>query len=330
MITVVIPTTARPKMLETALRSVASQTALSQIKEVLVSENAGSRASEAICRKFAQLPIRYVFRDPPLKALAHAKAYAQAASAAFTAILHDDDWWSPQHLANGLRAFEKNPDAAVYFSSFFDVTGESAPLKCDSNLMMWFGGGFPAMMQPWALTRAEALLACIPGTPGRYSTLIARTEALRASTYVYDLDNPFDNDRLLIVALLEHGSLVFQPLPEVFIRTHPSQDFRTFSLSDIHAHMERTTEWLFKKSAALGVSLDSEFAQRVARCPSEHRTAVMEMLSYPWCADPLNRRGLLPASQAEKKLESSSVKHLLRELTPPLLPKLVRKLRRDA
>ena len=45
----------------------AAQTWRAGIAEVIVVENGGNRASEAVCGEFSSLPIRYFYRDRPLQ-----------------------------------------------------------------------------------------------------------------------------------------------------------------------------------------------------------------------------------------------------------------------
>jgi glycosyltransferase involved in cell wall biosynthesis len=65
-LSVVVPTAARPAYLRTALKSVANQTAADNILEVIVSENLSDKTSQGVCEEFPSLPIKYVFRNPPL------------------------------------------------------------------------------------------------------------------------------------------------------------------------------------------------------------------------------------------------------------------------
>lgn len=327
MVTVIIPTTARPDMLRTALASVAGQTAAGSIDCVIVSENAGDARSASVCKEFPGLPIHYIYRQPPLPALGHADALLSTPStSAFTAILHDDDWWLPAHLEHALAALQSTPDACVYFSSFFEVISESSTLKCDSNLMMWTGAGFPKLGELWSLSPKQGLLACLAGTPGRYSTLVARSAPLAAAAHVYRLDNPFDNDRMLTIALLQVGGLVFRPIPDVCIRTHATQENRQFSLAEIHARMTGTTEWLFSRSENLGINLAGEISQSIRQCPTAHQAELLQLLGTPWCGGPLSRRGVFlgPASADRPP----AWKRWLAGLTPPLVLGVWRQLRK--
>jgi hypothetical protein len=62
-LSVLSPTANQPLLLRRALKSVARQSGVDQIQEVLVSENLKNWESENICRQFTNLPIRYLCID---------------------------------------------------------------------------------------------------------------------------------------------------------------------------------------------------------------------------------------------------------------------------
>jgi len=320
MVTVLIPTTARPHLLRTALASVARQTARNRIGEVVVSENAGDPRSAEVCAEFPQLPITYVRRDPPLPALGHATVlFSRETPSTYTAVLHDDDWWQPDHLAQALAALDANPGASVYFSSIYHVTGESSPLSCDSGFKFWFGADYPVLDDLWVLPAPAAALACLLGTPGYYSALVARTAALRASVHVFDLGNPYDNDRLLLIALFRLGTVLFRPYPAVFIRAHPGQDQRTYEQDTVNRHMSFTTSWLFDQSKEAGFDLGALIEARIERCPAAHRETLFWHLSWEWCHRVLAERGIMPPALANY-LAAHRPRSRLRKIAGEILP----------
>src|SRR5262245_27603154 len=103
-ISVLIPTAGRPKLLETALQSVVNQTAAGEIEEVVVSENRLNRNSEAVCRRFPMLPIRFALQDPHLSQGHNFDFLFNTARAEYVAVLCDDDWWGSGHLHGALAA----------------------------------------------------------------------------------------------------------------------------------------------------------------------------------------------------------------------------------
>jgi glycosyltransferase involved in cell wall biosynthesis len=290
MLTVLLPTANRPAMLRTALQSVAAQTALAQVTRVVVSENGGSRASEAVCAEFPQLPLTYVFRSRTLTPLEHGRRLMnEYPDAPYSAILHDDDWWAPTHLAHAMAALEVNPDAPVYGSGHFVVSAESSMLNCSGNLFPWFGANYAAYAPWWKLSRLNVLMAELLGTAAHYSTLVARTPALREASSVFDTGNIFDNDRMIVFALSAAGPLLFNPTPEVFVRNHGVQDCFLFNDDARRKHMCETTRWMVETSGKSYDLIAKTFARRMAQCPEPAVPTLSALAMMEWCIPELKR-----------------------------------------
>jgi hypothetical protein len=290
MLTLLIPTAARPAMLRTALASVAAQSALSKIARIVVSENGGSHESETVCAEFPTLPITYLFRSLPMTPLEHGRVLiGDCPQDEFTAILHDDDWWGPAHIANALAALEAHPDASVYAAGNFVVSGESSMLNCNGNLFPWFGASFPKFAPVWRISRLNVLMAELLGTAAHYSSMVMRTDALRKSAYVYDLGNTFDNDRMLLFALSTLGTLLFNPTPEVFVRNHGVQDCFRFNDEAQQKHMCETTRWMVELSGKSFDFIATTFAKRMTRCPEAAIHTLRALALKEWCVPELNR-----------------------------------------
>jgi hypothetical protein len=290
MITVLIPTASRPALLRTALESVASQTILSKISRVFVSENGGTRMSEEVCAKFPQLPITYIFRAPSVTANEHGGILMRdCLESEFAAILHDDDWWAPWHLANALAGLESHPHAGSYGSGHFVVSSEASMLNCSGNLFPWFGAGYPPFRPVWELSRLNVLMAELLGTISHYSTLVARSEFLKKASYVFDLQNSFDNDRMLMFALSTFGSVLFNPTPEVFVRNHGVQDCFLYNQDAQNKHMCETTRWLVETSGKSWDLIAKTFAKRMAQCPESAVPTLQSLAMKEWCVPELKR-----------------------------------------
>lgn len=271
-------------MLRTALQSVAGQTAVAKIDRVIVSENGGDQSSEKLCAEFPQLPITYIFRSPAMSPLEHGKLlYRDHAEGGYTAILHDDDWWAPTHIENALAALESEPDASAYGAGHFVVSGESSMLNCSGNLFPWFGANYPAFAPWWTLSRINVLMAELLGTVSHFSTLVARTAALREAAFVFETGNTFDNDRMLMFALSASGPLLFNPTPQAFVRNHGVQDCVTY---DGHAkvkHMCATTRWLVEQSGRSWDAILASFNRRTQLCPGEAKATLNLLAMKEWC-----------------------------------------------
>ncbi len=332
MVTVVISTTDRPHMLRTALRSVERQTAKEQVGAVIVSENARNRGSADICAEFPTLPIRYVFRDPPLGPLQHGMAlFAEAGTLPnqHVAILHDDDWWGINHLATGLNELEKNPDASSYWSSSYLVYGESSWYVQCWNETCWIAKGFPPLTEVAKLDRREAALACVGSGPAHYSTVIAYKDALCESFLeVVKTGNLFDNDRLLFLEFAKRGPVLVNFVPEVFVRQHPAQEQRSFSLAASSEHIAAATRAVLEFCKKEGVDVLSEFERLYAECPvvpyRRHMTGTFDER----VVDELVRQRSMPLLRLRRP--KKNIKWVFRQLCPPIGWQAARRLYRLA
>lgn len=290
MLTLIIPTAKRAAMLRTALQSVANQTARERIERIIVSENGGDRASEAVCAEFPGLPITYLFRSTPTTPLEHGELLMEALPVGeLTAILHDDDWWGPGHLASAIEALTANPDASAYGGGHFVIAAESSMLNCSGNLFAWFGANYPEFAPWWKLSRLNVLMAELLGTISHYSTLVARTSALREASWTFGLGNTFDNDRMLMFALATSGPLLFNPTPQVFVRNHGAQDCFLFDELAQQRHMSATTRWMVETSSRSWDAILHNFAKRMAQCPEHAIHTLRALAEKEWCLPEMKR-----------------------------------------
>ena len=295
---VIIPTMNRPDMLRTALRSVRNQTARSRISFVYVSDNSANGGhTENVCAEFAaDLPIRFIHREPSLSFAAHSKELAVTDyGTKYISILHDDDWWSSNHLEHSLDTIVRSNAVACY-SSFFNVRDESALLSVDSNALFWFGAMFKRTDQTWLLDKESVYLSFLAATAGRFSTLVARIDAIRETAWIYDLGHPFDTDRMLGIALANRGVVAFQPAPSVYIRWHRGQDSGSYSMDRIEKHMLDTTNWIFAQAAEQNIDVFGGLKKRLALCPPDHLQAVLESLATPWLRMAIQSHDAVPQS----------------------------------
>ncbi len=171
-----------------------------------------------------RLPITYIYREPAVKPLAHGQILMrECLEGDFTCILHDDDCWLPNHLEGALAALEADPEAAAYGTSFV-INKDGTTLLERYDLTAWFGANYPASSDVWRLSASNVLLASFYGLVVHYSSMVARTEALRQAAFIYDLGNPFDNDRMLLFALSRLGTVLFNPEVRVVVRHHEARD----------------------------------------------------------------------------------------------------------
>jgi Glycosyl transferase family 2 len=329
--TVLIPTANRPHLLRSTLKSVARQSATSRIACVHVSENGGNRDSGLVCAEFPSLPIRYTFRQPTIKACDHFIDLVQNTTTAYTAVLHDDDWWAPHHLARSLADLDMLPEAVARFSAFWTVASETTPAASDPCLPCWFATVFLGTIDTWALDADDMLLACLASTPTRYSTLVLRTKSLAACMDVYRMGNNYDNDRMLAVSLARQGRVIFDPVPGTYIRSHPGQDALTYDYATSSARMEQTTHWMLDTSTSPLPRIGELITERLRSCPPEHHEEILRWMRSPWCLHPLRAKHLSPdlLERFDELENRPPLKEAAwRRCVPPVIFSLVRKARK--
>lgn len=221
-ISVIIPTANRPQFLVTALQSVARQTAVHEIEEVIVSENMGNRASQTVCENFPALPIRYLLQEPQLENVPHINALFEEAKAPLIALLCDDDWWSPGHLQNALIALHAAPKAAAFFATILYMASEAdrQDVWIWRPIPFWLAAGMPDFASLWRLDLPTVLTTTWIVTPFSFSTMVARRDPLRAARPVFGAAQPYYADRILYPTLALHGDLLYDPLVDTFARWH--------------------------------------------------------------------------------------------------------------
>ena len=225
-ISVLIPTANRPAMLRTALRSVAAQTALSAVGEVVVIENLGNRESENVCKEFPQLPIRYVFRDPPIPPGIEASRDAMSRiRCERMAILFDDDWWMEKHLENAIDALASHPDAVMACATCIWTTGaEKNLIAVYCSFLPWFAASEPQVNHRWVLGLADILVASLINTTFHYSSMIVSSKVYSECLEAAANENNYDTDRMVAVVLGRHGKIICDSRPQVYIREHEARE----------------------------------------------------------------------------------------------------------
>lgn len=219
---VLLPTRCRPDTLATALSSVRRQIG-AHIHEIIVSENSSDTASEVLCHDLADPHIRFVRQQPECGPQEHLARLFELATSGWLAILHDDDWWLPGHLATLADAIARGPsDLSAAASHCIYVDGE-----INTRVHNW-GTDLPlrlALDRPIALDRMlihsqQMLALCRVYTPIHFSALAVRREAALNTRSSLLEAGWYNADRLWYPALAALGPIVFDPLPSVLIRWH--------------------------------------------------------------------------------------------------------------
>ncbi len=222
-VTVLVPTANRPELLEFTLRSIARQTARDQILSVIVSENLGDRRSKTVCEAFPELPIRYTLRDPQLSPMQHVRTLMEEAEGEYSALVCDDDLWSPGHLASAVESLDRHPDASAHFSAIVQSGSELGPeAAMPGASLLWLAAGRPPRFSEYVYRRDAILALCWIDTPFSWSTLVGRTPAVAAAARALtDAPHPFYADRMLYPALAALGKIIHDPGVDTIYRLYP-------------------------------------------------------------------------------------------------------------
>ena len=167
-------------------------------------------------------------------------------------------------------------------------------LNCSGNLFSWFGTNYAPFKPVWQLSRLNVLMGELLGTMSHYSTLVARREILQKAAYIFDLQNPFDNDRMLLFALSTFGSFLYNPIPDAFIRNHRIQDCFTFNAEARIKHMCETTRWMVQTSGKSWDVVAKTFVKRMAMCPPDAIQTLKALAAQEWCMPELARNVIEP------------------------------------
>jgi hypothetical protein len=303
-------------MLEVTLRSIARQTALDQIKEVIVSENLSDRRSGDVCAMFPELPIRYVLRDPELGRL-HFETLFSEATAEFAAFVCDDDLWFPGHLESALRALDAHPEAAAHFSAF--VTAKSE-LSADSWFwcapLLWLAAGRPPRMSEYMFGHADVLALAWIITPFQWSTVVARTPAAATASFALaESPHVYYADRMFCVALSRLGPLVFDPAPDTLYRVCEGNWTQRQDPAELRAALRESDRLIAAESVEAGVDLWQMWRGYLeGGLPDEIAPFTASMIRDRFSKQELAENGLAVL--------------LPRDNPPPLAARAVRRLRR--
>lgn len=235
-------------MLKDALASVASQTSLQSVAKVIVSENGGNRASEAICSEFNSLSIEYYYQQPVLPVLEQVQRLLAEVSSTYVAFLHDDDWWTANHLELALSALSGS-DCTSTFSNFVETASPQHPFTTSyKSFRVWALSGRDFSPSFISLSRANNFLNCLLDSSYHFSTFVGTaTGFVSAWEKVLLAENSYDCDRTFPIFLGELGTIAYIPASTAFIRTHSNQDSARadYQVNDAGWKLKaKTTEWI--------------------------------------------------------------------------------------
>jgi hypothetical protein len=311
MLTVVIQTCNRPEMLRDALFSISGQTKLDCIDKIIVSENGGNPESGSVCDSFSVLPIEYVLQDPPLPISDHLVSLQGRVATPFTALLHDDDWWLPDHVESCLLGLQATQSIAS-FANFSEAGSTLHPLTSSYKApRIWAATGFDFSRNQIAMSYVQNFLVCLLDSTYHFSTCIGDSEAFWLSICKAISSNPYDCDRTFPIFLGELGSVVYSTKVSAVVRAHPGQDSlrpiyheeggflkakTTETLAIFFPAAVREAALLFNEILVPGLN-DQEFEGMMAYLPWEQKHALSSICGlYGRQGQPLTEIGFQPRS----------------------------------
>jgi len=327
-ISVVIATANRPLFLETALGSVARQTAVNEIEEVIVSENLGNRASEKVCAKFKSLPIKYIFRDPPMTLVQHGVDLYKTAKSEFVAVLHDDDWWCSGHLQTALSTLKSVPDAAAYFSaSVFVKSEDDVNGHIFKHPVIRLAAGAPEYTVPWRLNSAHIFALTWLYTPFHLSSTLVRREILLRQADELLKANPWYSDSVFYAGLSRYGTALYNPFVEVFVRRHDRNWDSGKSKSYLNSVCLEGSEKILALSKNSGFDIIAIWKEYFAKAPEDTRRQIAELFLSRFGKEMVCHYGLGSfMTGMPKDSVYAAIKRTFKLFMPPILLELYQKI----
>jgi len=291
---VLISTCKRPHFLIAALESVARQTAVDRIGEIIVVENGSDRGSEKVCQKFPSLPIKYIFRNPMVPLSKLTVTLLSESSLPLVAMLHDDDWWLDFHLERSLEKLDTKPELSAVYSSHFVTESENYWFQgINGNFTAWFANDQRTNGETRILNFKQVLITSLLQSGFHMSSLVYRGAAIKACFAAYDDGNEYDNDRTLAVELSRQGDILFHDTPSAVVRVHPGQDNRlTKKIGKAKYWFNRNTRRLIQQAIGESIDIRSELSLRISRPGFDANMALRCISSADY--DPLAEASLLP------------------------------------
>jgi len=264
---ILIPTYKRPHLLLAALESVARQTAVDRIGEIVVIENGSDRRSEKVCQKFPGLPIKYIFRNPTVPVSKLTVVTLSETSLPNVALLHDDDWWLDFHLERSLEKLDTMPELSAVYASYFVTESENSWFQeINGNFTAWFGNDQHATGDTRILDFKQVLITSILQAGFHMSSLVYRGSVIGACFEAFSDGNEYDNDRTLAVELSRQGNILFHDTPSIVVRNHPGQDNRQTKRAGKASYwFNRNTRRMIQQAIDASIDIRSELDARVSR-----------------------------------------------------------------
>lgn len=295
-LTVVIPTAGRPDYLRTCFDSLRRQPVRERLAEILVSENKADRRSEAVAQQYPDLPIRYVFREPPSDMITHIYTLLGEPETPYISLLNDDDWWAPGFLNGALLALDSNPGAVAYGNASLFVNNErdDHPLYIQRSDALWLICGKPSFSHLWTLDAPAMYTAGWVYTAFHWSSLVCRKGPLRNATRHLLAHRPpaLLTDRYLLLAISDHGPFLFEPFAQTYVRWHATNFIKDKKREDLRRITTEEAENIATLAERHGVKVVQRWHELLAGMPPECEEELLTRLHESLSMEAIREYGL--------------------------------------
>lgn len=155
LVSVVIPTRDRPRLLAEALGSALAQTW--RDIEVLVVDDGSRPEARPVVERFDDRRVTYIRNDAPRGGAAARNRGIRASRGEYVAFLDDDDIWLPTKIEKQMAVFGRAPpEVGVVYCGNFVTDGKGSTLGVDHPSMrgdvaatLWGGTVVPSIRASW-------------------------------------------------------------------------------------------------------------------------------------------------------------------------------------
>jgi glycosyltransferase involved in cell wall biosynthesis len=127
LVTVAIPTYKRPRQFRRALESVLTQTWPAD--QIIVGDDGQDDEVREICASYRDPRIVYTPRSSKLRMTENWDFVLRWAKGGLVALLEDDNFWLPDHIANAQRLFSRFPQAGIYHAGHQEAWDKDGHLQ---------------------------------------------------------------------------------------------------------------------------------------------------------------------------------------------------------
>lgn len=238
LVTVILTVFRRTTYLELAIRSVLAQTFTSF--ELIITDDAASSATRALCERFAQDPrLRYRANARTLGPALNVAAALREARAPYAAILNDDDLMAPTMLETLMAPLLKDSGLAVAFGEhgFIAADGSALPEVTQATSLFWASAGLRPGPVPAPLTLVlRGVVFLVMGA-------VFRVNSCQTGWFIPEVGGAYDHWLALRLAL--SGSRFYFVAQRLFqYRAHPDSQSALLTPEAAEAQVYPYTELL--------------------------------------------------------------------------------------